>query len=246
MYNVSRNGQEIGKFPKEEIADGLMTRFFLPTDHCWKPGMTEWKLLVVEFAAPVDPTLPPPPPAPPVQRPDAAGIPSQSPSCKPVVQPQASQKSPEGRKAWLLGGFLMPYFFAWRIIFDRTYGYSRTTKVIYSVWLSCFVLSLINAVVGGAPRSYTTSSRTEDLASKNAAFMATLTPEQRVAMEHAQRYFRSAFRDNFEYQDSNKDGRLDMKEFLSKGLFVNTYGEADFHSKDTDKDGYITFEEQTK
>ena len=146
MYNVSRNGAEIGKYPKEEITDGLMTRFFLPTDHCWKPGMTEWKLLIVEFAAPADPTLPPPPPAPPVRRPDAAGIPTPSTSYQPVAQPQAPQKLSEWGKAWLLGGFLMPYIFAWRIIFDRTYGFTRTTKIIYSVWTACFFLSIINAL----------------------------------------------------------------------------------------------------
>jgi hypothetical protein len=243
MYNVSRNGAEIGKYPKEEITDGLMTRFFLPTDHCWKPGMTEWKLLIVEFAAPADPTLPPPPPAPPVRRPDAAGIPTPSTSYQPVAQPQAPQKLSEWGKAWLLGGFLMPYIFAWRIIFDRTYGFTRTTKIIYSVWTACFFLSIINASTRGDFASNTSSRRTESLESKNAAFMARHTPEQREAVEYSQRGFRLALRNNFEHQDSNKDGRLDMKEFLSQGLFKNTYGEADFDRKDINKDGYITFEE---
>lgn len=246
MYNVSRNGAEIGKYPKEEIVDGLTTGFFLPTDHCWKPGMAEWKLLSIEFTAQVAPALPPPPPAAPQRRPVAAGIPTPSTPCQPTAQPQAPQKLSEGGKAWLLGGFLMPYFFAWRIIFDRTYGFTRKTKVIYSVWTACFILSLIIASARGDFASNTSSRRTESLESKNAAFMARLTPEQREAVEYSQRGFRLALRNNFEHQDSNKDSRLDMKEFLSQGLFKNTYGEADFESKDINKDGYLTFEEYTK
>ena len=43
----------------------------------------------------------------------------------------------------------------------------------------------------------------------------------------------------------HKDGRLDMKEFLSQPLYgINTYGAEDFDSRDTNKDGYVTFEEQ--
>ena len=243
MYNVSRNGAEIGKYPKEEIVDGLTTGFFLPTDHCWKPGMAEWKLLSLEFAAPFDPAMPPPLPAAAQRRPVAAGIPTPSTPYQPAAQPQAPQKLSEGGKAWLLGGFLMPYVFAWRIIFDRTYGFTRTTKIIYSVWTACFFLSIINASTRGDFASNTSSRRTESLESKNAAFLARLTPEQREAVEYSQRGFRLALRNNFEHQDSNKDGRLDMKEFLSQGLFKNTYGEADFDRKDVNKDGYLTFEE---
>jgi hypothetical protein len=240
MYNVSRNGAEIGKYPKEEIADGLTTGFFLPTDHCWKAGMAEWKLLSVEFTAQVDPSMPPPPPAATGRRPVAAGIPTPSTPYQPAAQPQAPQKLSEGGKAWLLGGFLMPYIFAWRIIFDRTYGFTRTTKVIYSVWMVWFLLTLTRVVTSS---SHTSSRRTESLESKNAAAMARLTPEQREAVEYSQSGFRLALRNNFEHQDSNKDGRLDMKEFLSQGLFKNTYGEADFDRKDINKDGYLTFEE---
>jgi len=239
MYNVSRNGAEIGKYPKEEIVDGLTTGFFLPTDHCWKPGMAEWKLLSMEFTAQVDPSMPPPPPAAPQRRPVTVAYPASStPSL--VKQSTAPQKPSEGRKVWLLGGFLVPYIFAWRIIFDRTYGFTRTTKVIYSVWMVWFLLTLTRVVTSS---SHTSSRRTESLESKNAAAMARLTPEQREAVEYSQRGFRLALRNNFEHQDSNKDGRLDMKEFLSQGLFKNTYGEADFDRKDINKDGYLTFEE---
>ena len=245
MYNVSRNGAEIGKYPKEEIVDGLTTGFFLPTDHCWKPGMAEWKLLSVEFAAPVDPTMPPPPPAAPQRRPAAAVYPASSTSYQPVTQPPVPRKSSEGRIAWLVGGFLMPYIFAWRIIFDRAYGFSTTTKVIYSVWLACFVLPFTMGAMG-VTSSSSISPRTESQESKNDAFMARLTPEQRKAMETFQRNIRLALRENFDYQDSNKDGRLNMKEFLSKGILESTDGEADFEKKDINKDGYLTFEEYTK
>ena len=74
--------------------------------------------------------------------------------------------------------------------------------------------------------------------------MARLTPEQRIAVETMQQNMRLALRENFDSQDVNKDGKLDMKEFLSQGLLKNTYVEADFHSQDANKDGYVTFEEQ--
>jgi hypothetical protein len=34
-----------------------------------------------------------------------------------------------------------------------------------------------------------------------------------------------------------------MKEFLTQGLFEQSYGEGDFVRKDINKDGYLTFEE---
>ena len=75
--------------------------------------------------------------------------------------------------------------------------------------------------------------------------MARLTPEQRIAVETMQKNFRQAVRENFDHQDKNKDGRLDMKEFLSQPIYgINTYGAEDFDSRDTNKDGYVTFEEQ--
>lgn len=45
MYTISRNGQEVGKYPKQEILDGLKTSFFFSTDYCWQPGMPGWKTL---------------------------------------------------------------------------------------------------------------------------------------------------------------------------------------------------------
>lgn len=149
MYNISRNGAEIGKYPKEEIVDGLMTGFFQPTDHCWKPGMTEWRLLSLEFAASANPAMSPPPP----QRPDAAANPAQSLPRAPASQAPAPARSSAGRIGWLVGGFLMPYLFAWRIIFDRAYGFSVRTKVLYSVWMATFVIALATSGNTGSSRS---------------------------------------------------------------------------------------------
>ncbi len=156
--------------------------------------------------------------------------------------PKAATK-PAGATWWLVGGFFMPYFFAWRIIFDKAYGFSTRTKVMYSLWLACFFLPFI---MPSPAYTDTSSTRSETQESKNAAFMARLTPEQRIAVETLQRNARLALRENFDYQDSNRDGRLDMREFLSQGLLKHSYVESDFDRKDTDKDGSLSFEEYIK
>jgi len=58
MYTVSRNGQEVGKYPKDEILEGLKSGFFFPSDYCWKAGMPAWKTIRDEFAADVPPPMP--------------------------------------------------------------------------------------------------------------------------------------------------------------------------------------------
>jgi hypothetical protein len=42
---VSRNGQELGVFPIEEIAPRLNCWFFEPTDLYWHEGMSDWEPL---------------------------------------------------------------------------------------------------------------------------------------------------------------------------------------------------------
>jgi ribosomal protein L37E len=60
MYTIARNGQEVGKYAKEEILEGLKSGFFFPTDFCWKTGMPAWKTISDEFAAEVPPPMPRP------------------------------------------------------------------------------------------------------------------------------------------------------------------------------------------
>jgi ribosomal protein L37E len=72
MYTISRNGQEVGKYPKQEILDGLKTSFFFSTDYCWQAGMPGWKTLREEFAGDTPPPMPQP-----VAPPMPAGFPAQ-------------------------------------------------------------------------------------------------------------------------------------------------------------------------
>lgn len=69
---------------------------------------------------------------------------SQLPVPPPIIPP-TTKKSASGRIAWLVGGFIMPYFFAWRIIFDKAYGFSTRTKIIYSAWLAFILISVFSS-----------------------------------------------------------------------------------------------------
>jgi len=143
----------------------------------------------------------------------------------------------------------MPYFFAWRIIFDKAYGFTQTTKIIYSVWTACFLLPILLSIFGPPPSSNGYSSNTyhpENLEQKNAAHMARLTPEQRDAVLTLQKNLRLALRQSFDQKDANHDGKLDVTEFLSQTGFKHNYTEADFERKDLNKDGFLTFEEDSK
>jgi len=71
MYTISRNGQEIGKYAKEDILDGLNTGFLFPTDYCWTSGMPAWRTLREEFASDAPPPMPQP-----GARPQPAGFPA--------------------------------------------------------------------------------------------------------------------------------------------------------------------------
>ncbi|MCX7868435.1 MAG: YIP1 family protein [Terrimicrobiaceae bacterium] len=59
MLFISRNNQQLGSFPEEEVARGLQDGRFLPTDLGWKEGMEQWQpLSTFHFGAP--PVLPVP------------------------------------------------------------------------------------------------------------------------------------------------------------------------------------------
>jgi hypothetical protein len=176
-------------------------------------------------------------------------LPSTLPRPAAALPPGSLAPRPFAYYAWMVAAFFAPYLFGWRIIFDKTLGYSKEWKILYALWLPLFVPFVLEMTNGSrnfsSPRDNSSFTRTENLESKNAAFMARLTPEQRIAVETMQKNFRQAVRENFDHQDKNKDERLDMKEFLSQPLYgINTYGAEDFDSRDTNKDGYVTFEEQ--
>lgn len=114
---VARNGVEMGEYLPEAIPVLLSSGTLLLSDHYWKPGMSGW-LLLSQF--PMPQVVPPPVP---------------SPATQPVT-PVVPKKGLFGRIAWLVSGFFIPYLFAWRIIFDRAYGFSVGTKVFYALWTS--------------------------------------------------------------------------------------------------------------
>lgn len=221
-YKIARDGNVIGEYDESTIARLLAAGTIRLDDFGWTSGMSDWKKLSDLGFVVAPPPLPNPAPSPAQPRPSAP----------------APQKRPFAYSAWMLAAFFAPYLFSWRIIFDKTLGYSKGWKIFYALWIPV-VLAMVS---GGGMAG---SSQPQSQESKNAAFMASLTPEQRIAVETLQRNARLALRQNFDYQDNNRDGRLDMKEFLSQGILKNTYGTDDFVRFDSNKDGYVTFEEMT-
>jgi len=71
--HVARNHKSIGQFSAEEVAEGLQTGEFLPTDLAWRDPMDAWKPLAeftdlpqVEISVPLPPSLPEVAVAPPI------------------------------------------------------------------------------------------------------------------------------------------------------------------------------------
>lgn len=227
-YEVLRGQTKVGSYEFEELKALYQAGVLLPADIFWIPGMPDWKLLSSLLTP--KPSLATSPP-----------VTTSGPSSAEIMA--ASKSGSFAYSAWMVAAFLAPYLFSWRIIFDKTLGYSKGWKIFYALWIP-----IVLAITSGGGR--TSSSQPENQESKNAAFMAQFTPEQRIAVETMQRNFRQAARENFgpranfDYQDKNKDQRLDMKEFMSQPLHgISTYSAEDFDSRDTNKDGYVTFEE---
>jgi TPR repeat protein len=135
---VARNGVEMGEYMPEAIPVLLSSGTLLLSDHYWKPGMSGW-LLLSQFQ--MQQVVPPPRPRPVTH----------------VVTPVVPKKGLFGRIAWLVGGFFIPYLFAWRIIFDRAYGFSVGTKVFYSLWMALLFITTVIAPSGGSSERYTKS-----------------------------------------------------------------------------------------
>ncbi len=60
QIHVARPPEQFGAFSQEEVAEGLRTGRFLPTDHGWREGMSAWSPLSqwAEFAAYAVPAAP--------------------------------------------------------------------------------------------------------------------------------------------------------------------------------------------
>jgi hypothetical protein len=220
---IAKAGNVIGEYDVSTIRRYLADGSISPTDYGWTTGMTEWKQLhELGFMG-----IPPPIP----QVATSSALHSQT-----IVAPK---KRPFAYSAWMVAAFFAPYLFSWRIIFDKTLGYSRGWKIFYSLW----ILAVLG-MTSGSGRGPTENSE-EAVKRKNDAFYRSLTPEQKIAMDTFKSNIRAAIRQDFDVLDANDDGRLDRIEFVSEGALAGRRKESDFDRYDLNKDGYVTFEEMT-
>lgn len=133
MYKISRAGAVLGEYDNATVRRYLDAGSIKLNDYGWTEGMSEWKQLH-ELGFQV--SAPPVPPA----------APATAPSGQVAV---TSQKRPFAYSAWILAASLSPLLFSWRIIFDKTLGYSKGLKVVFGLWVSCFLL-FIGIVLGNS------------------------------------------------------------------------------------------------
>jgi hypothetical protein len=132
-YQISRNGSIIGTFTHLEVMKGLMDGTFLPTDHYWKAGMAGWETLEeFKFNQQIQSYVP---------------------------QPTVSAHNTVGTKTkiikalWIIFALLMPYFGAWRIIFDKSLGFSRGVKIFFSGFLIIIMVGFITMITHIPPET---------------------------------------------------------------------------------------------
>jgi hypothetical protein len=65
---------------------------------------------------------------------------------QPVQGSIINKPSQIGKTIWLVVAFFAPLIGFWRIILDKSYGYSKTTKVIFTGWFSIHCLVIFLAV----------------------------------------------------------------------------------------------------
>ena len=123
LYKISRDGAELGEFDEATVRRNLEAGFLLASDYAWSVGMTEWRTL------------------------DQLGL--ARPGPYPSAAPAAPVARPSGYVGWMVAGFLMPYLCAWRIIFDKTLGYSRSVKIAYAFWVGFFLLFVVSTGAAG-------------------------------------------------------------------------------------------------
>lgn len=212
-YKISQAGQVTGELDETAIRSRLEDGRLSLDDHGWKPGMTEWKTLrELGFG------MPPPPGAP-------SQIPQQRRNSPPV--------RPNSYSLWLLAAFIAPYFFSWRIIFDKNLGYSKGLKIFYVIWVTFFTGIMVSNFVLDDGTTYYRDNFKDPLAH--------LKPEQRKAVEELQTGLREMILRSFNEKDADKDGKLTKAEYLSENGFKTR--EDEFVKKDYNKDGFISWDE---
>ncbi len=220
LYKIAKAGNVIGEYDELTVRRYLEAGTLSPTDFGWTAGMSEWRQL---------------------QELGFGGMPSsiafESPEAfRPDRAEAAAKRRPFAYSAWMVAAFLAPYLFGWRIIFDKTLGYSKGWKIFYAIWIPIVLAIATNAGGSGG------GGRSHDRQDSGLR----LTPEQKAAMYTLQANMRAALQEDFMAKDADKDGKLDRREFMSAGLLRNDSKESDFDRYDRNKDGYITFEEQTE
>jgi len=138
-YKISRNGVILGEYDEATVRRYIDAGSINLHDFGWTEGMTEWKPLH-ELGFRV--SLPPTP------------APAATPRSQPYEQPAPASGRPFAYSAWMLAAFFAPYLFSWRIIFDKTLGYSKGWKIFYAVWTLLALSVVINTVSSGG-RYYT-------------------------------------------------------------------------------------------
>ena len=109
-YEVLRGQTKVGSYDFDELKALYQAGVLLPSDYFWIPGMPDWK--------PLSSLLAP--------KPSRAALPSvtrTSPSSAEIMA--ASKSGSFAYSAWMVAAFIAPYLFSWRIIFDKTLGYSK-------------------------------------------------------------------------------------------------------------------------
>ena len=127
LYKISRDGSDLGEFDEATIRSNVEAGFLRGSDYAWSAGMTEWRTL------------------------SQLGL-ARSVSYA-AAAPAAPAARPKGYVGWMVAGFLVPYLCAWRIIFDKTLGYSRTVKITYASWLVFFLIFAVSSTAMGGARS---------------------------------------------------------------------------------------------
>jgi len=220
LYKIAKAGNVIGEYDEQTVRRYLEAGTIGPGDFGWTAGMSEWKQLHELGFGGVPPSIP---------------FEALEP-VRPASAEVAAKKRPFAYSAWMVAAFLAPYLFSWRIIFDKSLGYSKGWKIFYALWIP-IVLVIVTSNEGGGG-----GGRSHDR--QDAGIR--LTPEQKVAVETLQANMRAALRQDFNARDADHDGKLDRREFMAAGLLESNRQESDFDRLDKDKDGYVTFEEQLR
>ena len=132
-YKISRAGTVLGEYDEAIVRRYLDAGSITLHDYGWTVGMTEWKQLH-ELGFRVNAPAAPLPPQ------------SLAPSAQAAA---ASGQRPFAYSAWMLAAFFAPYLFSWRIIFDKTLGYSKGWKIFYAVWIPVVLIMVGGSGSGG-------------------------------------------------------------------------------------------------